>query len=227
MVCYLGLFIYFGPWMLSANHSETAYKEYLENVEKCKQKHEAEMEQYNKDVAQIESDYQSQIKLCDDYIHELKQRLPAVIEQHNTIRAALDKIYSADIVFKKYRSLVPIAMFCEYIESGRCTELEGHEGAYNIYESELRQNIIIDKLENIAEKLENIRNNQYILYESISEANQRAQAVFQEVSKNSQLAAQAAETNAAYQREQTQLLTMNNQIAEDIRNIEFYNTFIK
>ncbi len=54
-------------------------------------------------------------------------------------------------------------MFCEYFESGRCTTLEGHEGAYNIYENEIRLNLIITKLDDIITRLDRIQSNQYML----------------------------------------------------------------
>ena len=84
---------------------------------------------------------------------------------------ALNQYYSLDLVYKGYRSLVPIAMFVQYLESGRCTKLDGHEGCYNLYESELRQNIIIVKLDTIIEKLEEIKTAQYELQRAIIQSN--------------------------------------------------------
>ena len=59
----------------------------------------------------------------------------------------LVSFYSKNIIYPKYRGLVPIAAFYEYFNSGRCDTLTGHEGAYNIYETEIRMNIIIAKLD--------------------------------------------------------------------------------
>lgn len=55
----------------------------------------------------------------------------------------------------------------EYYASGRCSQLEGPDGAYNLYESELRQNLVINQLEGIANKLDQIQQNQYTLYTEI------------------------------------------------------------
>ena len=38
-------------------------------------------------------------------------------------------------------------MFDEYLQSGRCYTLEGHEGAYNLYEEEKFKEIILTKLD--------------------------------------------------------------------------------
>lgn len=64
-----------------------------------------------------------------------------------------------------------VSSFYEYLSSGRCTNLEGHEGAYNLFENELRLNIILVKLDDIIERLDDIRSNQYALYAAISKSN--------------------------------------------------------
>lgn len=93
----------------------------------------------------------------------------------------LDKYYQKDVIFPKYRELIPISSFYEYLISGRCDCLEGHEGAYNIYENELRQNIIIDKLDDIIHCLEQIKRNQYMLYSAITEGNRKIQKLGDDV----------------------------------------------
>lgn len=83
----------------------------------------------------------------------------------------LEKMYHMDIIHFKYRNLVAVAQLYEYIETGRASTLEGHEGAYNIYEHELRQNMIIDRLDRISEQLEEIAANQSKIYSAICESN--------------------------------------------------------
>lgn len=93
-----------------------------------------------------------------------------------TLRATeqtLAQLYSAGVVYQKYQGLIPITMFCEYVASGRCTELTGHEGAYNIYENEIRLNLIIIKLDDIINKLDEIQQNQYMLSDMIRKTNQQ------------------------------------------------------
>lgn len=85
----------------------------------------------------------------------------------------LKQLYALDIIFPKYRNFVAISQIYEYFMSGRCTELEGHEGAYNIYENELRQNIIIIQLNEVLANLEEIKQTQYMIYDAICEANSR------------------------------------------------------
>lgn len=90
----------------------------------------------------------------------------------SSCKEALNQLYNANIIFPKYRNLIAVSQIYEYFMSGRCTELEGHEGAYNIFESELRQNIIIYQLNEALANLEEIKRTQFMIYEAIQESNQ-------------------------------------------------------
>lgn len=85
----------------------------------------------------------------------------------------LQQYYNLDVVYPKYRGLVPICTIYEYIESGRCVSLTGPNGAYNLYESELRMNLIIDKLDTVIDELVAIKESQYMLYEAIQASNEQ------------------------------------------------------
>ena len=73
------------------------------------------------------------------------------------------KLYSCDIVFEKYRDIVSIATFYEYISSGRCQTLTGATGVYNLYESEIKTNMIISQLTQVIDSLEQIKQSQFII----------------------------------------------------------------
>lgn len=98
----------------------------------------------------------------------------------NTINA-LNQLYKADIIFPKYRNLVAISSFYEYFESGRCNTLTGHEGAYNIYENEIRLNHIIEQLDVVIEKLDEIKRNQYMLYDAIRQTQRTNERIIKEI----------------------------------------------
>lgn len=57
------------------------------------------------------------------------------------------------------------------MQAGRITELTGPNGTYNLYEAEMRQNLIIAHVENIAAELKTIKRNQYNLYQSVERTN--------------------------------------------------------
>ncbi len=95
----------------------------------------------------------------------------------NSTKEVLDKYYASGVVYAKYRGLVPVTMFCEYLESGRCASLGGHEGAYNIYETEIRLNLILTKLDDIIQRLDQIQQNQNMLAQLIRQNNRQIQTL--------------------------------------------------
>lgn len=87
------------------------------------------------------------------------------------------QLYGVGIIFGKYRDLAAITSFYEYLLSGRCETLDGANGCYNLYEAELRANIIINRLDEIGDSLECIKSNQYMLYSQLSEINTELSAL--------------------------------------------------
>jgi len=85
--------------------------------------------------------------------------------------AARNELYAYDIIFGKYRDAVALSSFYEYLMSGRCTSLEGADGAYNIYENEIRLNRIVSQLDTVIASLEDIKQNQYMMYQELSMIN--------------------------------------------------------
>lgn len=72
---------------------------------------------------------------------------------------------------EKYRDIVALSTFYEYFMAGRCDSLEGANGAYNLYESEVRANLIITNLQQIERDLQQIAKNQYMIYHQLTEMN--------------------------------------------------------
>lgn len=101
-----------------------------------------------------------------------------------------------NIIFPKYRNLAAISSFYEYLESGRCTTLEGHEGAYNLFETEIRLNIIITKLDEIIDRLDQISSNQIMLYNAIKQSNDNSQRVYKKILNSLQQTERHAEVIA-------------------------------
>lgn len=111
------------------------------------------------------------------------------------------QLYNANIIFNKYRNLVALSTFYEYLMSGRCDVLEGASGAYNLYESELRANIIIAQLNNVVESLETIKENQYMIYDAIQTTNtslRRLESTMNVAAKSLRVIEAKAETMTQY-----------------------------
>lgn len=113
---------------------------------------------------QIQAQYYSDKRNWDASNNEALAYLNGKLHESE---ATVQQYYSADVVFPKYRNLPALTMIYEYLTTGRCSELTGPNGAYNLYESELRQNTIISQMSVIISKLDEIKYNQYILYETV------------------------------------------------------------
>lgn len=103
--------------------------------------------------------------------HIENERIELVIRPKENVKKLLDKVYSKNIIFPKYRNFAAIAQIYEYLLSGRCDQLEGPYGAYNLYENELRQNIIIDRLDEIIYQLERLNGAMGTMCNAIQETN--------------------------------------------------------
>lgn len=163
-------------------HLTNEYKERVENNKRQQQwsneaqeKYPALLEQYHKEVAAANEHYHHALEGYNLNVTKHNQRYSDTMSKHNnalaTLENALEQLYAENVVFPKYRNFVAITAINEYLMSGRCDKLEGPDGAYNLYEMELRQNIIISQLSSIIDNLEQIRSNQYSLYEELNKAN--------------------------------------------------------
>lgn len=99
-------------------------------------------------------------------------------------RESLAELYDLNIVYPKYRKLSAIAMFIEYLSSGRCSELEGAYGAYNVFEEEVKSRIIIAKLDEIGSRLDSIRENQRFMYDAIYDSNKKTEYIMHDMKRN-------------------------------------------
>ena len=163
----------------------------LYTIEKQEDKDEYDyaMKGYQLKCREIE-ETRKENKQCENEIQKLKiqkQAAEAYRQQVETSLASsrqnLEKMYSYNIVFPKYRNYVMVSSIYEYFCSGRCTTLEGHEGAYNILELEIRLDRIITRLDCIFQNLSAIQANQYTLYRCLQDSNQKIDLLLQEESR--------------------------------------------
>ena len=89
----------------------------------------------------------------------------------------LHTLYAKDVIYPKYRTLPALTSIYEYLITGRCEELTGPHGAYNLYEDEVRKDTVISQLNTVIENLEQIRQNQYMLYEQVKGIQRATQAI--------------------------------------------------
>lgn len=118
------------------------------------------------------------IKQCDNSCIVLREATQPHINQTKEL---LDKLYDKNIIYPKYCTLPALTSIYEYFMTGRCTELTGPHGAYNLYEDELRKDTVISQLNTVIENLEQIRHNQYMLYQQVKSINENTNTIVSEL----------------------------------------------
>lgn len=111
----------------------------------------------------------------------LNQQYEIVKSSLNEAKETRKKIYALDIVNPKYRNLVAISSLYDYIDTGLCETLAGPNQAYMTYEYMSRLGTIISQLNVAIQQLEQIKENQYRLYDAITESNQLSKTLLQEI----------------------------------------------
>ena len=153
---------------------KSAEKEYDQQIEYYKRrKDDVEKENQNR-----RNKYDSEMKVWNNSDRKAKARLN---KEKQKIVQDLAMYYKQDIIYPKYRNLAALTSIYEYLESGRCDELTGPQGAYNLYEDELRKDIIINQLNTIISDLEQIKYNQYMLYQEVKQIQTNTQRIANEL----------------------------------------------
>lgn len=127
----------------------------------------------NKNIKETNLKIENNAKRAAEEIRVIENEISTLEKGEQLIENTLKRLYDANIIFPKYRTLVAVSSFYEYFLSGRCDKLSGHEGAYNIYENELMGRVIIGKLDDIIDRLDEIRSNQFVLYTELQRSNKR------------------------------------------------------
>lgn len=167
---------------------------------------EAEQQQANYKGACVQ--YRKAVLAEKDRMARENEMLPVVRkdaallnERRSKARENLERFYSLDIVKPKYRNLLCIATFLEYLENERCYALTGHEGCYNLFEEEKQRGIIIARLNDISEQLNEIRKNQERAAEALEQINSNVSFLCENVAENGRkidVMAQDQRTTAYY-----------------------------
>lgn len=176
---WLVLLSFVAPIVKIYNFIVTRKKEASDNM-KLLEQHQLQLSEYQLQLSEYQKKIEENCRLRQ--MDKTKRNTKTIFLQGQQKEAekglaeskcCLQKIYAKNIIFPKYRNLVMVCSLYEYICAGRCTELEGHEGAYNILETEIRLDRIISQLDLVVANLEQIKRNQFMLYSAVQESNQR------------------------------------------------------
>ncbi len=133
---------------------------------------------------------------CDTEIKNLQAAIPKLQNDCSAMQKTLkvtsetlSSYYNMNIIPIKYRSMLPICMFYDYILNKRTYSLERNPvtadiGAINMYEDEIYRGLIISKLNEAIQKLDMIRQNQTVFYERMQEAQSRTHELLNGINNN-------------------------------------------
>ncbi len=218
--------------------TDKSKKEFVLN--RIRQENDEKRREYDKKVRDAEERYNRDKKTYDSKIQNIKEKneeakvrnrnaaiardelKPVISELNKNLAEAKKKLqeyYDLDIIFGKYRGLVPVSMMYEYLASSRCSSLEGPDGAYNLYEAEIRQNIIIVQLQTIISQLESIKQNQYCLYQQLKEIEGNTREMNNSLNRISRDLDRIKDISAYSASVQTQTMYMTANIKKQLDNI--------
>ncbi len=163
------------------------FREKKHVIKEAKRINAKRYEEYSRQKNVVES---SNTRIKADYhmaLHEWEESRSAVVETTqpylDETRALLARHYAKNLIYPKYQNLPALTSIYEYFITGRCEGLTGPYGAYNLYEDEIRKDTVISQLNRVVENLEQIRQNQYMLYTKVCTIQQEAAAIRNELAQ--------------------------------------------
>ena len=168
----------FLPLIIKKKNADQENKQNGQNYSLAMEKHREKVDQIKSENAKAQSRYQEYLADWSHSHDEITSFLLSPIEESKAIR---DSMYAKDIIYVKYRNLPALTSIYEYLVTGRCTELSGPNGAYNMYEDEVRKDTVISQLNTVIENLEQIRQNQYMLYQQVKAIQENTSTIASEL----------------------------------------------
>ena len=136
-----------------------------------RKRYKNDIKEYEKESKEVDEKNANQIILYTKNKAIIDERISNIRKDLKDVEKTMSQYYDVDVIYPKYRNLVALTTFIEYLESGRCKSLYGYTGCYNVYEQELRQNTIIGKLDQVLIQLDQIKKVQFATYLAIQQSN--------------------------------------------------------
>ena len=146
----------------------------INNQRKIDERYERDLVQYEKDLSKD----RLRLSIEQKKKNVLKQEIAKMENQIVKTRQNLSKMYSYGIIAPEYRNMTVVGVFYSYLVTERTYSLgfdreTGDKGAYNLYESERRMNILIANTEEILDCMDSLARSQHELAEGLRLANQQ------------------------------------------------------
>ena len=156
-------------------------------------------EAYQKDLksydAAIERD-QRRVRLEKKQKELLYKEISDMEFQIANNKNRLMEIYNYNILYPDYQNIYAVSSIYGYFKKGRTASLtfnsqNGDPGAYNIYENELRANIIIRNTQEIINRLDEIASYQYELADGLQRAHERINSLSSNINSHMKRASES------------------------------------
>ncbi len=164
----------------------------------CKKATNAQIKEYNKNKKWLKDSeiklgkLQSELKLKKQKLNEFNTTSADALAKMEADIISLEKfyvltktklqnLYAQNVLHPNYQNWVAAATIYEYLDVGRCYELKGPDGAYNMYEKELMAKKILDSLSAINSSINyqgsRIYNSQTYIRSQLSECNRNVEQI--------------------------------------------------
>lgn len=118
-----------------------------------------------------------------EWSKSMRELTSRFVEPLNEMQEIRTKLYDKNMIYPKYQNLPALTSIYEYFITGRCEELTGPHGAYNMYEDEMRKDTVISQLSTVIANLEQIKQNQYMLYQQVKTIQKTASVIGNELAQ--------------------------------------------
>lgn len=165
------------------NSDRKNYNDYCVSVEKIKKYNDEAIKYNNERYKYWKDEYYKERQLASNRFDEnegalIDNEAEMIKGIKSKVVATLKELYNLRIngvlcLHPNYQGLIPISIIYGYFDTGRCSQLQGHEGAYNLYEDEKMKGMIISKLDIVSQQLGELNNAMVYVGKAIEECNER------------------------------------------------------
>ena len=170
-------------------------KEHEKQESEAKVKYEEEQEELERNTLEaLRKDREDYISLISDHeneksrleninLKELTDEIAANEQMESDIKDTLETYYSTHVLDPEYQDLVPVTTMYGYFKDNRCQELTGHNGAYSLYEKELKAQTITGDLEELLNRTNNLADAQKDILSQVGKVNGKTEALIDSVDR--------------------------------------------
>lgn len=129
-----------------------------------------------KEHVRLENSVKAFSESSNKSLNMLRSDITNLMKSIETSKKSLAALYAKNIIHPNYQNWVAAATIYEYLDVGRCYELKGPNGAYNLYEKELLAKQILSSISAINSSINhygtNISNSQMYIRRQLQECNE-------------------------------------------------------